>query len=300
MEELKERLEVLTALKAKDPNLIERYIDEMKKAMIERGLTELLLLPLDCDGKHLYQDNELRNEDYLKKITCGWRPKWDSIRIGGSAVITRLAIIDDELFYRTALVNFKLYDAGFKDPGAAIFVEEDRKSPWSKLIDMEFLSYYVQDIVSYCFKNKFPWKFTETHPGSRLAKFHIDLGDYIDKMAKDGNLSLAFAGLEDITSLDLKAFAKKSRKKDWYCYAIFKNCKSLQTIDLSGMDFSKCVVLNEAFKNCVSLEKIILHGCNPVTIENISEEIGNTETPLSVTLVCDDGDRVVSSRSYEN
>lgn len=297
MEELKERLEVLKALKAENTILIERYIDELKKAMIERGFTELLLLPLDCDGKHLYQNNELRDEDYLKKITCGWRPKWDGIRIGGSTVITRLAIIGGELFYRTALVNFKLYDAGFKDPGSAIFVEEDRKSSWSKLLDMEFLSYYVRDIVSYCFKNKFPWKFTETHPGSRLAKFHIDLEDYIGKMAKEGNLNLAFAGLEEITSLDLKPFAKKPRKRDWYCYAIFKNCKSLQAIDLSGIDFSKCVSLYEAFKNCESLEKIILHGCNPATIENISEEIANTETPLSVTLVCDDGDKVVTSQS---
>lgn len=247
----------LNELKAKEHELTLQYTELMKEVMLKRGLTELLVVPLDCNGDLMF--------DFQYENCCGeWNLDWSDLRCGSSSVITRFAIIDGVLSYHTS------YFQGYYE--VPPFKTEKKNTPWHSVTDITD-NLNLRNLFVKCLTDDFFWNFTEKHPGSRILDFDFKIDEYIKKRRSDVNLSYAFSGLSKIKFMDLKGLGNIPIES---IDGIFMGCKSLKELDLSGLDFSDCgYFCSDVFDGCKSLKTIYLYGCNDGSInviKNLLEE----------------------------
>lgn len=268
LEDVEKRIKDNVAKSKKQTRL--KKLDRLRSKMESRGLNELLVVPLDCDG------NLLWDIDYLD--VCGeWTGSGSSWPDYDVDVITRFAIIDGNLYVKT--VNYNINDGLSTDNRETEWISSDNYYP-KKLL---------QSVITECLGDSFPWDFTETHPGSRYLPYNLDITEYVTKFRGKANLQYIFSGLNQITNLDLSIL----KDTEWEHFEnIFMGCKNLESIDLSGVSINS-EFTGSMFNRCDSLKQIIMSGCNETTINAIRKYVLEASLPNKVKIITDSGEEFV-------
>lgn len=267
--------ERINALKEEGKDLTIAFGNLLKDVMTEKGFNELLIVPLDFEG-------ELLLDEYYFDIVGDWEDV-DVCDLNGTA-ITRFGIIDGDVCYHTAT-----YKVQPKYDNMKTFSKEKRNTPWTPISECKNQE-AIRTCIEQCLKSEFPWKFTKRFPGSRFLPFDFNLEEYLNTIKDSATLNFAFAGLKDVTYMDLTVLSGKLHTE---IEAMFAGCRSLETIDLSNFKLKENnwgLETEGTFDQCDSLKRIILHGCNKFTVNVIKEALQHNITSVSVTLVKDDGD----------
>lgn len=269
---IKERLQ---ELKEKDISLLADYGNLLKDVMVERGFTELIVLPLDCDG-------DLMSSTYYEDTVGEWDS--DAYDLQNSA-ISRFAVIDNEICYHTVPYGIEYFD------DAKLFSREIQEEPWTPVKECPKPEAVKKCIIE-CLSVEFPWNFTRMYPGSRIMPFEFDFNQYLEMRKQQVSQKWAFAGLRDIRAMDLTPLADSVHNG---IEGMFYGCTALETIDLTGFKLEKDgwaleLLGNQIFIDCDSLKTIILRGCDGYTLTCFKYVLSHNPTPLSVTLVTDKGE----------
>nr|WP_294454067.1 BspA family leucine-rich repeat surface protein [uncultured Bacteroides sp.] len=63
---------------------------------------------------------------------------------------------------------------------------------------------------------------------------------------------------------------------------MFKECCSLESLDLSCFETSNVTNMNKMFAGCDSLKKVIMRGCNKNTIDDIIKALEETDVNAKI------------------
>lgn len=249
----------------------------LMQVMHKRNLTELMLVPLDCDGDLMM--------DYHYMDSCG---EWCDIcgledlstsRNDSDPIVTRFGIIDNILHIHTSTWTM---DEQWVD--TAFFKTEDSQTPWISVEEFARTNFeLIAKLIKLCLSEDFFWTFTKKHPGSRFLPFDLNLDDYIKSLSEEPYVDYAFSGFKDITKLDLSGWKSIERQS---MNALFMNCDSLKEINLSGF-VTKDDCAEQMFDRCTSLETVYMRGCDEETIKIIRDNIEEAELPNQVAIITD-------------
>lgn len=260
----------LKHLEVEEKALTKKYVELLKETMITKKFNELLVVPINADG------DLLMDVDYLH---CGeWEFDFDDLRCyDDEKIITRFGIIDSELKVHTAQQEFDDIYGHYTD-----FNTENPKSLW-KPVDRIKNKALLRTLIRTVLTDRFPWVFTAKYPGSRFLPFEFNLAEYIKYRAEDSILLFAFAGIQKVTKLDLRALGSVKRTENSY---MFYKCQNVKVIDLSGFA-SEDDYADGMFDECTSLETIYLRGCDQRTIDIVRKNLESAELPHEVTIITD-------------
>lgn len=65
-------------------------------------------------------------------------------------------------------------------------------------------------------------------------------------------------------------------------WGMFKECRSLEFLDLSGFETSNVTNMNKMFVGCDSLKKVIMRGCNKNTIDDITKALEEVDVNAKI------------------